>query len=330
MPSRPQVHAELQSWIDQYPTRDLDEERLAYLRANRPVDPAIALAGVDLRERHVGPRGGAVRVLLFTPQHAKLPMPAVIHIHGGGYVMGKPEEHLQENAELAQHCGCMVISVDYRLAPENPYPGGLDDCHTVLAWLHASAPALGVDRARIALKGESAGGGLAACLAQKARDEGRHALCAQILIAPMLDDRPPAHANPYTGEFVWTENSNRYAWQAYLGQRYGADTLPPYAAACRAKDLGGLPPLFLAVGALDLFFDQDMDYVQRLNRAGVTTELHVYPGAFHSFQRAGQTSLARRLRDDYRQALEAVFGAAASPPGGDQAPASRSRSLSKA
>lgn len=309
MSSRNLVHPELQSWIDQYATQHLDADRVTYLRANRPVDEPVASDAVSVEERYVGPPGATVRVLVFTPRDVSAPMPAVIHIHGGGYVMGKPEECLIENAGLALRCGCMVVSVDYRLAPETPYPGGLDDCHTALDWLHASAPSLGVDRSRIALKGESAGGGLAACLAQKARDENRYPICCQVLIAPMLDDRIPVEANPYSGEFVWTENSNRFAWRAYLGDRYGADTLPAYASAARTADVSRLPPLFLAVGALDLFFDQGLEYTQRLNRAGVSSELHVYPGAFHSFNRVAGASIAQRLRADYTQALSDAFGA---------------------
>ncbi|MEN4918900.1 alpha/beta hydrolase [Achromobacter spanius] len=308
MSSRHLVHPELQTWIAQYATVDLDADRVILLRATRPVDERAASDDLSVEERYVGPPGAAVRVLVFTPRGVAAPMPAVMHIHGGGYVMGKPEECLNENAELALRCGCMVVSVDYRLSPETPYPGGLDDCHAVLEWLHASAASLGVDRDRIALKGESAGGGLAACLAQKARDEKKYPICSQVLIAPMLDDRTPAAANPFSGEFVWTENSNRFAWQAYLAERYGADTLPPYASAARAKDLSGLPPLFLAVGALDLFFDQNLEYAQRLNRAGVSSELHVYPGAFHSFNRVGGSSLAQRLRGDYTRALIEAFG----------------------
>lgn len=309
MSSRYLVHRELQSWIDQYTTLDLDAERVRYLRATRPVDDPIESGAVRVEERFVGAAGTEVRVIVFTPRNVSTPMPAVIHIHGGGYVMGKPEENLNENAGMALRCGCMVVSIDYRLAPETPYPGGLDDCYAVLEWLHASAPALGVDRSKIALKGESAGGGLAACLAQKARDENTYPLCCQVLIAPMLDDRIPAEANAYAGEFVWTENSNRFAWRAYLAEHYGAGTLPAYASAARAKDLSGLPPLFLAVGALDLFIDQNLEYAQRMIRAGVPSELHVYPGAFHSFNRVGTASIAQRLRADYTQALIDAFGA---------------------
>jgi triacylglycerol lipase len=244
-----------------------------------------------------------VRVLIFKPHQASSPMPAILHIHGGGYMLGKPEDSWRENLELALHCGCMVVSVDYRLAPETQYPGSLDDCHAVLQWLHESAPALGIDPSRIAVKGESAGGGLAACLALKARDQQKYPICCQVLIAPMLDDRAASYTHPYAGEFIWTKNSNRFAWQAYLGDDAGGNDVSPYAAAARAEDLTKLPPLFLAVGALDLFFEQNMEYVRRLNRAGVATELHVYPGAYHSFHRAGDTSLSKRLWADYRRAL---------------------------
>ncbi|KWT97681.1 Esterase/lipase/thioesterase [Variovorax sp. WDL1] len=224
--------------------------------------------------------------------------------------MGKPEDNIQENIELALSCGCAIVSVAYRLAPEFPYPAALDDCHAVLAWLYHNAALLQIDKTRIAIKGESAGGGLAASLALRARDEGLYSIVLLILIAPMLEypmDQIKRKSNPFSGEFIWTKGSNIFAWKAYLGNLYGQVDIPTYAAAGNSCSLNGLPPTFLAVGSLDLFLEEDVDFALRLNQSGVSAEIHVYPGAYHSFQRAGDTSFLKRLKHDYRAAVRNSF-----------------------
>lgn len=211
--------------------------------------------------------------------------PAILHIHGGGYVAGKPEDGLRDLQTICRELDCVAVSVDYRLAPETTYAGSIEDNYAGLKWLHANATELGADPTRIAVMGESAGGGHAAILAITARDRGEVPLCFQCLIYPMLDDRtgssrmPP----PHVGTLIWTPASNRFGWESFLGRKPGGASAPQGAVPARVADLAGLPPAFIGVGTLDLFCDEDIDYAQRLSAAGVLTELIVVPGAFHGF-----------------------------------------------
>jgi acetyl esterase/lipase len=253
-----------------------------------------------------GPAGAPdVRVLIHRPAQATRPLPAILHIHGGGYVIGSPEMGAIEHQELVRELGCVLVSVDYRLAPETPHPGPLQDCYAALKWLHREAAALGVDPMRIGVSGESAGGGLAAALALLARDRGEAPLAFQHLIFPMLDDRTctTRDPHPHTGQYVWTPESNSFGWASLLGRAPGGPDVEYYAAAARATDLRGLPQSFISVGALDLFLDEDMDYALRLTRAGVSVELHVYPGAYHGYQRADRARVTITSKKDSRAAL---------------------------
>ena len=201
---------------------------------------------------------------------------ALLWIHGGGYVIGSPAQDDILCGRFAKALGGTVAAVKYRLAPENPYPAGLEDCYTALKWL-ATLPS--VDPARIAIGGASAGGGMAAALAQLAHDRGEIDVRAQLLVYPMLDDRSAHRATPDDpGQRLWDKKSNRFGWDSYLG---GAD--PAAAVPGRRADLSGLPPAWVGVGTLDLFHDEDVDYAQRLRAAGVPCELEIVPGAFHGF-----------------------------------------------
>lgn len=207
--------------------------------------------------------------------------------------------------QLAVDVGCIVVSVDYRLAPETPAPGAVADCYAALLRLHGTAAARGVDPDRIAIGGESAGGGLAASLAMLARDHCQVTPVLQLLTYPMIDDRTgrAGNPNPYTGEFVWTAATNQFGWQALIG-----DTPSPYAVPARAASLSGLPPACITVGALDLFLEEDIEYAKRLRSAGVPTELHVYPGAYHGFDAfAPQSGGAKAVRRDLMAALPKAF-----------------------
>jgi len=275
----------------------------------QPADSAVSMQVISIP----GPADSPpLRVLCYRPVDTEHPLPAVLHIHGGGYVLGSPDMSDFANRRLATDVKCAVFSVDYRLAPESPHPAPVEDCYTALAWMHAKASALEIDRDRIAVKGESAGGGLAASLALLARDRGQVQLAYQQLIYPMLDDRTgtegTSEPHRFVGEYVWTPRHNRFGWACLLGAAPGMAGVSPYAAAARAHDLSGLPPCFIAVGALDLFLEENMDYARRLTRAGVPTELHVYPGAFHGFDAAPQTArtaiaAARDSRDALIRAL---------------------------
>jgi len=197
--------------------------------------------------------------------------------------MGDIEQDDRLMKQLVKRVGCVAVSVDYRLPPEHPFPAPVEDCYAGLQWLFAHAGDLGVDPSRIAIGGASAGGGLAAGLALLTRDRGEVQVAFQLLIYPMIDDRnitPASYA--ITDPRVWHRESNRLGWKAYLGRDGGGDDVSPYAAA-RATDLTNLPSAYIPVGALDLFIDENIEYAQHLIQAGVPTELHVYPGAFHGF-----------------------------------------------
>jgi acetyl esterase/lipase len=190
--------------------------------------------------------------------------------------------------------GCVGVSVEYRLSPETPYPGPLDDCYLGLQWVHDHHEELGVDPARIGITGVSAGGGLAAGLALLARDRGDLPVQFQLLDCPMLDDRQITPSSRLDGLSIWSRESNTFGWRSYLGDRYGTDQVPAYAAAARAEDLAGLPPAYVCVGAVDGFRDEDITYAMRLNQAGVPAELHVFPGAPHGVMMFTGTGVARR------------------------------------
>ena len=210
--------------------------------------------------------------------------PALLYLHGGGYVMGSAAMRADSLAQLSCRLDCLVISVDYRLAPETPFPGALDDNYAALRWLHLNANELGIDARRIAVMGDSAGGGHAAALALTVRDRGELSLCCQVLIYPMLDDRTAHEAGPeWSGHFAWSAASNRFAWSALLGCPAGAASVPTGAVPARAEYLEGLAPAWIGVGSLDLFHDEDVAYAARLEQADVPVELLVQPGAYHGF-----------------------------------------------
>jgi acetyl esterase/lipase len=253
--------------------------------------------------------GPAVRCLLYGPAEREnaTSTAAYLHVHGGGYLFGSPEGSDPMNRYIARELGITVLSVDYRLAPEHPIPAPLDDCYAALSWLHENATDLGVDPQRIGIGGESAGGGLAAALAIKARDAGEYPICWQALTYPMLDNRTGSEAypgDPLVGEFVWTRELNQYGWQSYLGQ--AAPEAPQVPA--RLQSFEGLPPTWMFTATLDLFRDENIEYAQKLMAAGVSCELSVYPGACHAFQRIEHAGLSKRYRADLLAALRKGLG----------------------
>jgi acetyl esterase/lipase len=306
------VDPELLPILEQLPSFALNETTLAQVRS-MPLDLAAeAVPDVRCVERRVPgpPDAPDVRVLVYTPLNTPGPLPGLLHVHGGGYVMGNPEMSDARNRVLARQIGCVIVSVDYRLAPETPFPGGIEDCYAALKWLDLHATELNVDTNRLAVTGESAGGGLAASLALLARDRDEIPLCFQQLIFPMIDDRTGSvgEPHPYAGEFVFSAASNRFGWSALLGVAPGSTNgISPYAAAARAENLAGLAPAFIAVGALDLFIEENMEYARRLMRAGVPTELHVYPGAFHGYLLAPQARITQNADRDAEHALRRAF-----------------------
>ena len=304
---------ELQVMADAPFIPDLTDENVSKARENMTsqasdlVDPESF--GVKRTEIFAPQSDGPdVRCLLYQPKADEDKTGAgYLHIHGGGYLFGAPEGSDLSNLLIASKLGVAVLSVDYRLAPEHPIPAPLDDCYAGLAYLHEHAEELGVDRNRIGIGGESAGGGLAAALAIKARDAGEYAVCFQALTYPMLDDRTGSEQNPgdpLVGEFVWTRQLNQYGWSRYLGD---AERAAPQVPA-RLESYAGLPPTWMFTATMDLFRDENIDYARRLMEAEVSCDLVVYPGACHGFQMVEGSKISKRFRKDFMEALERGLG----------------------
>jgi len=303
------VDPELRPLLALFPTRRLTRENLSEARLRTLPRPESLTTDVEARAMLIRSRNGAIDIPIRTyrPQTDGA-LPSILHIHGGGFVLGSAKDSASVHTALASTLRCAIVSVDYRLAPETIFPGNIEDCYDALAWMFAHASTEGFDTTRIGVMGESAGGGLAASLALLARDRGEFPLAFQHLIYPMLDDRTctrPPH--PIAGEFIWDAHNNHFGWEALLGHAPGLPDVSPYAAASRAEDLAGLPPTFIGVGALDLFVDEDLDYARRLNRAGVPLELHVYPGAYHGFNLAPDAVVASEARGDSLRALRRLL-----------------------
>ncbi len=248
-----------------------------------------------------------VRITQPNPRPALLP--ALLWLHGGGFCLGDVAGEDGRVAEIVRQVQCVAVSVAYRLAPEHPFPAAIEDSYAALVWLAANSTELGIDPARIAIAGGSAGGGLTAGLALLTRDRGEITPCFQMPLYPMLDDRcyTPSSQRVFEPR-VWNTPSNALAWRAYLGHEPGDVGVSPYAAPIRAPDLRGLPPAYIAVGELDLFLDEDISYAHRLLNSGVPTELHTYPGTFHAADIfAPDATPSRRFIADYMRALRAAL-----------------------
>ena len=310
-----QLDPELKAVMERMPTdRTLDLSKISAARAKMKKLVLEMLAtfpqveGVSQEDRFAPGTQGAppVRVRIYRADDQSSKLPALYWIHGGGYVMGDIDMDDRLMKQMVKRIGCVAASVDYRLAPEHPFPTPVEDCYTGLKWLFAHADELGVEPARIAIGGPSGGGGLTVGLGLLARDRKEVQVAYQLLIYPMIDDRnATAAAHVITDPRVWNRESNRLGWKAYLGRDGGGADVSPYAAATRATDLSNLPPTYISVGTLDLFVDENIDYAQRLIQAGVPTELHVYPGAFHGFDMlAPSARVSKQFKADRDNALK--------------------------
>ncbi len=254
--------------------------------------------------------GRDVTLVSARPAGATGPLPLLYYMHGGGMVMGNAPSVLPQLLhEWASPLGLAVISVAYGLAPRSQYPEPLEDCYAGLAWAAEHAADLGIDAERIVIGGKSAGGGLAAALALLTRDRGGPTPIGQLLLCPMLDDRNTTFSShQMAGVDIWDRTSNTTAWQALLGDRFGAADLPPYAAPARATDLSGLPPAYIDVGSAETFRDEDVAYADAIWRAGGRAELHVWPGAFHGFDSlAPEAALSQDARNARTRWLRRVL-----------------------
>lgn len=283
-------------------------ETLPEMRRRSAAWITAPLAQPTVRERTIPGAKGApdVHIAVIGVAADAVPSPGVLHIHGGGCVVGSVAENLVALQRLSAAHNCVVVSVDYRLAPETRFPGSLEDNYAALRWLHANADELGVDRERIGLLGESAGGGHVAALAIAARDRGEVPIALQVMIYPMLDDRTgstrrvPAHL----GAYVWDAAANRFGWSSLLGVPAGSHAVPRGAVPARVENLQGLPPAFIGVGSIDLFAREDIDYARRLVEAGVPTELYVAPGGYHGFDLiVPEARISKRFKATWNDAL---------------------------
>jgi acetyl esterase/lipase len=274
----------------------LSEENLAAMRGRRLRDPGTPSRAVEHVD-HLAPGGAGdpdILVRLHRERGVTEPRPCLISIHGGGYVIGS---HLGDDGRFdkwAPGLRCVGISVGYRLAPETPFPGPLEDCYAALRWAYENARDLGIDPGRIGIIGGSAGGGLAAGLALLARDRAEIPVIFQVLSYPMLDDRLATRSGR-AGAPLWGPSANQFGWRSYLSGLGPDDDVPGYAVPARAMELAGLPATFIIVGNLDGLLDENIDYARRLIAAGVPTDLHVFADAPHAFDSMlPDTAVARR------------------------------------
>lgn len=270
------------------------------------------LKDVPVREEMIPVGEGHPDVKIFViNERPGAAQPAILHIHGGGYILAEAGWEVGHLQPIARDLGCAIVTVDYRLAPETRFTGSVEDNYAGLLWLYRNAESLGVDTQRIAIMGESAGGGHAALLAFAARDRDEVPVALQVLVYPMLDDRTGSarRVQPPIGSIGWGPASNRFGWESFLGEKPGEPNVNPAGVPARRTDLEGLPPAFVGVGGIDLFVDEDIDYARRLTNAGVMTELLVVPGAFHGFDRiAPETTPARLFTHAKMNALRRAFG----------------------
>lgn len=311
------LDAEHLAVLDLLPDGLLDLSDLASARAvlnelTAHTASAATCDTVEVSDHHAEAEDGhQVLVRVYRSKQRRDRSPGFLWMHGGGMVMGNVDMNDASCAALAADLDIVVASVEYRLAPEFPYPTPLEDCYSSLLWFFGQADEFGLKPDRIAVGGASAGGGLAAGLALLARDRAEVSPCFQLLTFPMLDDRNETPSSFMIDDTrLWNRYANLTAWSAYLDGNNGTDDVPAYAAPARATDLRGLPPAIITVGSLDMFLDEDIAYAQALLTAEVPCELHVYPGAFHaSHSLVPNSDTAQRWHRDETSALNRALNA---------------------
>jgi acetyl esterase/lipase len=271
---------------------------------------------IDAEDRVIpGPAGAPdLEVTILTPRGhdaTRAPLPVLYNIHGGGMIVGHRSWETGRLVQLVDELGVIAVNVEYRLAPENPYPAGVEDCYAGLVWLAEHAAELGADPARIVVMGGSAGGGFSAAVALLARDRGGPALAGQLLLCPMIDNtNTTVSSHQYAGIGTWTREANLLAWECVLGEELAfSDRAPQYAAPSRADDLSGLPHAYIEVGAAEPFRDEDVEYASRIWAVGGQAELHVWSGGFHGFDMyAPASELTRAALDARHSWLRRILG----------------------
>lgn len=283
----PKVRPELLDVLKKSPSFHYSRKNLWLIRLLISLMPAPkAPEDISIKNINIAASDGNtnVRLRIYQPVNPSLPTPVLIWMHGGGQIIGKPELEDTICIQFVRELGVSIVSVDYRLAPKYPFPAGLEDCYSALIWAKDQAQSFGFDTSRIAVGGTSAGGGLAASLAQLAHDRKEVSLVFQLLTYPMLDDRTVLRTDiDDSNSPTWSHKANKFGWESYLGKNYGAQQLPKYAVPARRSDLSGLPKAWIGVGTLDIFFDEDTAYAQRLKDAGIACDLEIVQDAFHGF-----------------------------------------------
>ncbi len=303
------VNPELLPGLEMFPELDLQPEFLQAIRegAAQMNQPALVDESLSLNDEIIpGPDSNPLRLRIYSPKSQNEALPALLWIHGGGYILGSADDNDDLCMRFVQEANCVVVSVDYRLAPEHPYPAPIEDCYSALKWIADHAEELNIDPNSIGVAGASAGGGLTAALTLLARDRQYPSLCFQMPLYPMIDDR---NNTPSTNEikagFVWNQQTNEAGWKMYLGELYGTDRIPAYAAPARAEDYSNLPYTYTCVGQLDPFRDETIAYVTKLAQAGVDVEFHLYPGAYHGFEGINPgAAISVRATNEYIQAVK--------------------------
>jgi acetyl esterase/lipase len=297
---------DLIDWHDLPTTREKARQVLEKALAGVPNS-----AHVSKEDRRVpGPEDAPeVPVRIYRPVESTGTLPGLVWFHGGGLVMGNIEQDDLILQSLVEEINCVIVSVEYRLAPEHPYPAPVEDCYAALKWTADHAAELRIDPARIAVGGSSSGGSLAASVALLARDRGQVAVAFQLLIYPMIDDRDKTPSSEtFADAPIWSRQDNQQAWRAYLGNEAGGANVSPYAAPSRVTDLAGLPPAYVTAGSQEIFLDEDVEYALRLARTGIPVELHVYPRAYHEWFRLAPTAaVSQQFFADLSQALKRVL-----------------------
>ncbi len=301
------IDPELVPSLETLPAFEISRENIAGLRTMLVESmPVVAVPGVKSNKERISTEDGPLDVYVYRVSSAP-GQAALLWIHGGGYVFGRGEDAVAQS--IAQHCGCTVFSVDYRLAPEHPFPAAPNDCYAALRWLMSGKTGYEIDLGRVAIGGASAGGGMSAGLALMNRDLDNFPLKMQLLLYPMIDNLHATPSGAITNHPVWNRGTSLSAWEMYLNGEPG-ESASPYAAATRATDLSGLPSAYVSVGNEDLFRDEDIEYARRLSDAGVATELAVFPGLYHGADAfVPDARVCKRLRAGYLSALaDALHG----------------------
>ncbi|GHH29104.1 alpha/beta hydrolase [Lentzea cavernae] len=316
------IDPEVLPWLDMLPQFDMtSNEAVTFARSQQselahlmPVYEPVNQ--IDVRDEVApGPSGAPdVPVRVYRRAGSQGAVPGLVYIHGGGFIVGSVEMFDAQALKIVDELDVVIVSVDYRLAPEHPFPAPVEDCYAALQWTAAKAGELGIDPARLGVGGESAGGGLAAATVLLARDRSGPELVFQYLGIPELDDRLDTESmRDYVDTPLWNRPNAIYSWTAYLGAEPGGDDVSPYAAPARATDLSGLPPAFVTVCQYDPLRDEGIEYARRLAHAGVATELRLYPGTFHGTALIESASISRRMFADEIDALRRGLKVTESP-----------------